>query len=272
MAMGGSVQSGGSGGTSAGSGGTPTGLGGTTSGTGGVPGDSGGGSVTDAGMVPLIFDTGGFVSMMSNTLGIQGAFYGYGDGQSQTAPNAGNCQTAGHTTCSTNMVAIDANTQTICATGIAAQVIGADGGPPDYSGIFGAGIGVDLNNPGGDAGVKMGYNAMSHGVVGIGFTLTPAPGSTTAAYGSDFRVEFPATGQDSIGANLPARYNMVTPGSTTVDSLFSTARVFYLNAGAGDGEALDTTAILSIQWHVATNVMAAIPFNYCLSNIQMLTQ
>ena len=33
----------------------------------------------------------------------------------------------------------------------------------------------------------------------------------------------------------------------------------------------DATKILSIQFHVVTNTMSAVPFNYCISNLRALT-
>ena len=60
----------------------------------------------------------------------------------------------------------------MCTNGTAAQVIDGDGGKSDYTAIFGAGIALDFNNPGGDGGAAKGYQHMTP-YVGIGF-ISPA--------------------------------------------------------------------------------------------------
>src|SRR6185295_16878031 len=73
----------------------------------------------------------------------------------------------------------------LCTSGTAAQVLAIAGGTmPDYTNMWGAGVGLDLNNAGGDAGVKMPYNATMNGVTGICFNIDMVPAGT-------LRVEFP---------------------------------------------------------------------------------
>jgi hypothetical protein len=231
---------------------------GTSTASGGSSGS--GGSVTPS-ATALTFDSGGFVAKSDMTKGIQGAFYAYGDGQGPTPGSMGTCQIAGHPTCSTITMTVDALGQKICAMGTAAMVPGT---PPDYSGVFGAGVGFDLNNAGGDSGTgKLPYDAKTAGVTGVGFNL-----DTGNTYGGDFRIEFPAQGQDSIGANAPARYDSIPAGASSVSAEFADATVGY----AVDGIAVSTNGVLSFQWHVATSTTAAVPFNFCLSNIHLLTQ
>src|ERR1700690_1040277 len=58
----------------------------------------------------------------------------------------------------------------MCTNGTTAQVLDSNGNP-DYSAIYGAGIALDLNNLGGDAGSGKGYFDMTP-YVGIGFDFT----------------------------------------------------------------------------------------------------
>jgi hypothetical protein len=250
-------------GCSASDNGPNNGTGGTSgAGTGGGTGTTatGGSSGGTPSATQLTFDSGGFVASSTMTKGVQGAFYAYGDGQGATASIMGTCQTAGITPCSTIVMTIDALGQKICATGTAAAVPTMN----DYSAVFGAGVGFDLNNGGIEAGGgKLPYNATANSVTGVGFTLEGA----TDNYGMDFRIEFPAQGQDSIGTNAPARYDTILPGSTNVEAKFADATVGY----AMDGIPVTTSAVLSFQWHVATKLAVPIPFNFCLTNIHLLT-
>lgn len=242
-------------GGSAGSG-TSTANGGSSGSSTAGMGGSGNSSATQ-----LTFDQGGFVAMSAMTKGVHGAFYAYGDGQGMAAGSQGTCQVAGHTSCSMITMTPDVIAQKICATGTAAMVPGTD-----YSAVFGAGIGLDLNNGGAEAGTgKQPYDATANGVTGVGFTL-----NATDTYGGDFRIEFPAQGQDSIGTNAPARYDSILAGSTTVNAEFADATVGYQMPP--DGIPVAKNALLSFQWHVATKTDAAIPFSFCLSNIHLLTQ
>ena len=74
----------------------------------------------------------------------------------------------------------------MCTSGTVAKIIPIVGSTMlDYNQIWGAGIGLDLNNGGGDAGaVKGTYNATAAGVLGIAFDIDTVPLAT-------LRVEFP---------------------------------------------------------------------------------
>ena len=56
----------------------------------------------------------------------------------------------------------------MCTSGTTAQVIAGTGGAPDYAGIWGSGIAVDLNSA---AGIPMPYNAPADHVTGVQFDL-----------------------------------------------------------------------------------------------------
>jgi hypothetical protein len=245
---------------STGQGGSFTGQGGSSG--AGLGGSGGGGATGPA----LTFDTGGFVPIDATMLGVTGAFYKYSDGLGANGMEPGKCQGAGHTTCSTITIMVDPAAQKICAMGTAAAVEGMD-----FANMFGSGIGFDLNNAGGDAGTgKQPYNATGKNVTGVGFKVDPG-----GTYGSGvFRIEFPAVGQDSSG-NGAEDARFFTIGTTvmqatdgSVEARFATATVEY--AATTQVAPTNGAALLGFQWHVATGT-AAIPFNFCLSNIHLLT-
>jgi hypothetical protein len=152
---------------------------------------------------------------------------------------------------------------TMCLSGTGAKVIGA---PPDYSNIFGIGIGLDFNNQNGVKGV---WNATMNHVVGFTFHLTGLTGLPSGAV----RVEFPTTQTDAMGSDSWA----ITPGKGDGDytvALTGTAGVpnhlspGFPFSGTGMEPAFDPTMMKSIQVHVATNTSAAIPVtNLCISNL-----
>src|SRR5579859_582586 len=147
-ADGGSSSGGGSSGSSSGSSG---GSSGSSSG-GSSSGDAGGGTA-----VPLTPTSTGYVDVVN--LGIIGSWYAYGDGWGPSGSPPGDCETKGlHPSSACSVITSPAPSATdgggagfppsnagMCLTGTAAQVIGT---PPDYSNIFGIGIGLDLNNTG----------------------------------------------------------------------------------------------------------------------------
>jgi hypothetical protein len=143
----------------------------------------------------------------------------------------------------------------MCLTGTAAQVIGT---PPDYSNMFGIGIGLDLNNSG---GTKLPYNAQQNKVVGFAFDITglPSPGT--------IRVEFPIPGTDTSG---DAYSETVAAGATHMQILFtdkSFGPSFTPPTGTTE-PAFDPTQVESIQFHVVTNTSAATTVtNFCINNL-----
>ena len=172
-------------------------------------------------------------------------------------------------------------TGAMCLTGNAAKVITPDGGTaPDYSDIFGIGIGLDFNNMG---GVKSAYNATANKVVGVTFTLS---GVSTLPSGS-LRVEFPTTQTEDGGAHPTDDSYDIQPAAdgsyTVLWTQFAGAPVVIpapdanisyippVDGGLAAEPPFDPTQLLSIQFHVATNTMAAIPvMNLCVSNLNAI--
>src|SRR5688500_14205373 len=93
--------------------------------------------------VAVMPDTTGWVDKTGNTVMIQGAWYSYGD---QT-----DCVAAGHqaSECSKITMPLEGpfmNTGgKMCTSGTAAKVLNNAAAMPDYTGMWGAGIALDLN-------------------------------------------------------------------------------------------------------------------------------
>jgi len=245
----------------------------SSSGTGGTMGTGSGGSAGPA--VDIIPDATGWVDKTSNTIGVQGAWYAYGDGYEMNMP-PGKCQMAGHQTSECSSITKPDVTKTgfpqdtpgkMCTAGMVAAVI--DMVPPktgkDYSNIFGNGIGLDLNAPGG-TDPKADWDAVAAGVKGISFEIDMKP---TAG----LRVEFPskatdadpmAPGGDYWGATSAYPNSPVEVGVNTILWDMTAAKI----AGP-KGHVFDPHAIESIQFHVPASGTAS-SYSFCISNLKML--
>jgi hypothetical protein len=241
-----------------------------SAGSAGSAGSSGSGGAPAGGVV-IMPDPTGWVDGMAegNTFGVQGAWYPYGDAYGEAK-----CMTVGmHTAaeCSTittpdPLVMGFANTAgKMCTAGTVAQVINGPGTVmmPDYSNIWGAGIGLDLNATGGDNSVKSVFDFTAKGITGISFEIdtVPLPG---------LRVEFPmpateghADGSNYWGAAMTFPPSPVVPGVNVV----KWAEV----QGPRGAIAFDASQVLSIQFHVPASAAASGTFNYCISNLTFLT-
>ena len=241
-------------------------------GAGGSGGSAGSGAGTGGGGANVIIpDATGWVdgAAEGNTFGVQGAWYPYGD-----AYGDAKCVAAGHdpaTECAI-ILTPDPNTPgfpnengKMCTSGSVAQVIDVPGMPmtPDYSNIWGAGIGLDLNATGGDNSVKSVFDFTAKGITGISFEIdtVPLPG---------LRVEFPmpateghADGSDYWGASMNYPNSPVMPGVNVVK---------WADVKAPRGAIpFDPSQVLSIQFHVPSSASGAGTFNYCISNLTFLT-
>jgi hypothetical protein len=231
--------------------------------------------------VPLTPDANGYVGPTSNPIGIRGAWYGFGDGWGLNGAPPGVCETTGMhppSACSTITFPPAASASdagdggftstfpqstpgTMCLSGTAAQVLGAD-----YTNMFGIGIGLDLNNPG---GVRMPYDATANRVRGFSFTVSGIPA------GVSVRVELPIPATDATGDAWSL--TLSTDGPHTVD--LSTAapdpnglRPAFVPTGTQP--AFDATQIESIQFHLPTNTSTAIAIPaaspLCVDNLQAI--
>jgi hypothetical protein len=235
--------------------------------------------------IPINPDANGYFDG-SNAAGVVGAWWAIGD---DYGPNgvagAGDCPMAGFpdTECSriylpTPGAPFRPSPSGMCARGSAAQVIGLDGGPPDYSVIWGNTIGFGLNYPMAadvipDSGMSSApsdasvaargqYDAPARGVTGIAFDIdTPPPGN--------LRVEFQTLGTE----NSSAYWGGAAFNNSPVFSGHNEIRwadvggPVYLPAPPP----FDATKLEAVQFHVPSGADGAINYMYCVNNIVMLT-
>jgi hypothetical protein len=248
------------------------------------PGGDGGPSVYPAGAIPLTPTATGFV--MEPTSGVIGAWYAYGDSVGSAASVTStdfadsDCAKAGYTATQCSQIttpipgmpfAPDATTGAMCTAGIAAQVLPA--GTPDYTDFFGAGIGLDFNNPGGDAGVKMPKDLSAYKGVSFDFSGTMIPA------GNKIRVNFPFMnehGNDSPywAANKTDDHSTLSTTSTNKVLWGSVLGPAYLATQPTPvtAPAFDPTQVISIQFQVFTNATTATPYAFCVNHLALLTE
>jgi hypothetical protein len=162
-----------------------------------------GGCVSSGGSPPegadqlLIPDGDGRIDgIMSGTTGIEGAWFAYSDSTDAQGIPGGVCQANGHllAQCST-VITPDPAAQRfpptvvdgfidlgMCVVGVDAQVISDSNGQPDFSHIWGLGIGMRL------AAGQAYYDAPAHGVAGFAFDIDSEPPP-----GGGIRVQLPTS-------------------------------------------------------------------------------
>lgn len=213
----------------------------------------------------------GFINDAS---GVIGAWYAYGDGND--GANPGVCQTMGMhlpSECSVIQAPIPgmpfapagSSLAQMCTSGIVAQVIGD---PLDYSNIFGAGIGLDLNNPGldGGTGMKMPFDTQAKKIIGVAFDLDEVPASK-------LRIEFPfGTSATAAGVWKPDKSSFASPVSPGHNVLLFSSVTQPGYVKAADMVAFDPKTITSIQFHVPTNTSASAPYHFCIDQLALIVQ
>jgi hypothetical protein len=246
---------------------------GSSSGTSsGSSSESDSGSPATGTGVALSPDPSGYIDPSSNTLGIQGAWFAYGDCWGTNGAPPGDCETKGmHATsaCSSitspmaGMAADDGGFMstfpqttpgTMCLSGTAAKVVGGD-----YSNMFG-------NN---QNGVTMTYDATANHVVGFSFHLSGIP----AASPIRIELDIPATDTSGDAWSMTA----MADGDYTVDLTSSASDPHPLKPSFSSTTAqpaFDATKLEAIQFHVVTNITAAITIPMgtplCVSNFQAI--
>ena len=173
-------------------------------------------------------------------------------------------------------------TNGMCTSGIGAKVIDSPvTSSPDYSDLFGGGIGLDFNNPGGDAGMKGDIDLSKY--TGISFTMTAFQAGIPA--GNKLRVNFPFTGEhgtdspywaanktddhstiDTSGGVNVVHWNQVLgPAYLLTRTPAVTVPPFYPGPGAG------VNVVQAIQFQVFTNTSTTTPYGFCVNNLTLLT-
>jgi hypothetical protein len=192
----------------------------------------------------------GWVDGTSNDLGIQGALFEYADSFSAV-----------------NLMANVAGPPA-CLKGTAAKVeMGCQIVPPAtdcYGTYWGAALGLNLNQPI-DPATNMGvdpplpYDAEAHGITGFAFMVT----GTTIPLGMRFKVENDST-------------EFCTPSAKTLKSgpnaLYFNGTDLVSECWTTGGMPAPRTGLIKIAWHVVTNASAAIPFDFCIEDIRVLTE
>jgi len=258
--------------------------------SGGSSGTSSGGTggTAPSGNSTLVPDRTGWVDRDAegNTVGVQGAWYPYGDQYgvakcinvgkhdpsecssiSSPDPLESGFPNENGVMCTTGEVAVVLN----CGPGIPACAEGT----PDYSNIWGAGIGLDLNAEGAtDAGPgeKHPYNPEDHDVVGVAFDLDRIPLN-------QLRVEFPmelpdgSSTEDHLdGSPYWGADNRYPPSKVVVGR--NEFRWADVAAPRPENYTFDRTKILAIQFHVPAVVSGTerSPYEFCISNLTFLVE
>jgi hypothetical protein len=186
----------------------------------------------------------GFIAGASNEVGIQGYFYTFDD-------NAD----GGNSTILPEDFAMAAGS-TICANGTAAQVVNGADGMPAYGTYWGAGIGLNLADPG---------------------TNMPGPWSRGKVVGFSFNVTgtgVPPAGQFRFKANFydgTAINNDYCVNATTGANTFMLNQIVNACYTPGGAPLTATAQLQALQWQVATVTDAPTPFNYCIENLKAIT-
>jgi hypothetical protein len=228
--------------------------------------------------VPILPDSNGWVERSSNSLGIQGAWYPYGDGTDGTvAMGKGSCQAKGKhadSDCSAIVAPVpgagtfapsDRKTGRMCTSGVVARVadivVGGANPTPDYNNMWGAGIGLDLAGATGDRS-KGSIDVVAKRITGFSFAIdnVPSPGlrvelATRATDGS-------SAGHNYWGATAAYPPSPVKAGTNTVH---------WADFVGPKGTGTDTGHVQSIQFHVPTTTASTESYSFCISNLTMLT-
>lgn len=217
-----------------------------------VAGACGGKSSAPAGEADdgvLLYQMAGRVDGASNSLGIQGAAFDVGDPASQANLDV----TQGGKAC---LKGIAAKIDSLCIQ----QQTGTD----CFAVYFGAYLGENLNQVGDpqmlEAGSPMPFDAS--GLKGFSFDVE---GATIPVRGS-----FRFNAQDAAGTNYesPAATAIVKGSNTMLfTQLFKDP--FHSNGPSADSA---KAALTRISWQVVSNQTAAVPFDFCISNVRALPE
>jgi hypothetical protein len=252
-----------------------TGTGG--SGTGGSPGRS----------IPLMPSSTGWVQDVVS--GVIGPWYSYGDGVGPGAgPNQGadaansSCQLAGFPPYDCSQInspppgmvfpPSDPATGKMCTSGTAAQVLLKDSAP-DYADLWGAGIGLNFNEPDPDAGGPGTFDMSSYRGIAFDFSADVLP-----AYA--MRVNFLFKGMHGydapywMGATMsasPLTGTTAYPQHVEIDWP-DVGGPFYLmqEVPPVPVPTFDPTAVESIQFLVFTNANTTTPYSFCVANLALV--
>jgi len=288
--------------------GSSSGGGSTGGGGASASGGAGGASATDYVTMP---SATGFVDHTENMFGIQGAWYPYGD-QYGPPPGGAKCTNIGKhmggTTAPPAECSIidrpDAVTPNapfnntggmMCTSGTAAQILPCTAGlvssgcPTfDYSNMWGAGIGFNLNQDKmEDGGAKHTWNPDTYGVKGIAFDIDMVPltklriefamqlpAGTVAADGTTpiLTTDDHPDGAPYWGASSAFPPSPVVPGHNVIHWAEVKSPYQTMGAPAATHYNFDRTQILAVQFHALPAKTARGAYSFCIHNLTLLTE
>ena len=147
----------------------------------------------------------------------------------------------------------------ICAKGVA-TVVGMDPatGMAAYSQQWGAGLAFDLAGMGG-SDVKGVFNAVTAGIRGFMFDITTSTPPAPMTLRVNFTSQATGTGSHFVTVALPTLPNQ---------------EILFDDAFQGDWVAtkvpIPKDQLEAVQFQVFTNATAAVPFDFCVSNMRVI--
>jgi hypothetical protein len=230
---------------------------GGSAGMGGNAGESEGGEAGAAGDDTLTWDIGGYIAANANSFGIRGSWFFETDCADAT-PKGLPCTTPDPSLSGPDFLpGWSLTKEQVCVKGTAPQVINDPmTGMPAYLEQWGARLGFELNSSGAGRGA---FDAEAQGIKGFGFdiittTLPPLP--------ADVRVNVHATNNDGeehfVTAALP-RASFMLLFDDALQGTWVTAPVL-----------LDTTELTAVSFQIYTSLVAAKPFDFCVSNVRVI--
>jgi len=213
-------------------------------------------------------DATGWIAASSNSLGIQGQWYAYGDGQGPDGLRDGVCQAAGHADSECSVIKSPtpgapgfANRGgKMCTSGTVTRVLELNGAP-DYGNMFGTGIGFNLaSTPSGEPGL---FDARAHRVIGVQFDLDHVPAAGLYVGFATPASNAGSLGPDYWGANPEFQSSPVVVGTNTV--LFT-----QVQSPGPNTVPVDVTQLESMQFQVRSSTTQSSTFAYCISNVKAL--
>jgi hypothetical protein len=224
--------------------------------------------------VRLAPDTTGWIDASTNSFGIHGYWYAWTDGVGADGVAAsGGCESAGGfapaqcssvtTPVPTPQAPFPNKGEPLCTSGVAARVLNGTNGLPDYTNIFGGGIGFMLNQVmNGDATTVGSFDAVAAGIKGISFDIDRVPPA--------LRVEVTTPATQYMPAYWAGDTSQISPvvAGTNTFRWSNITGPMYLAAPPP----FDPMSIQLVQFHIITNATAATPYSFCISNVKVLTQ
>jgi len=233
--------------------------------TGGSPGATGGGNGTGDGVEgTVIFDgTGTWVdgSGPAGEYNIQGAFFVLEDSVENGSPVSDGLT---HTDLTPD--SFDESTAKPCVSGTVAQVTNADGGECDpagsdcqWSAQWGGGIGLNLNETGGEASTQSPTDLVAAGVKGFSFRISGDVGGATLR----FKIKDAANNAEDFCTSI-------VPNSVNTVLISELKHQCWGSAGT---LSVDATQATQLQWQIVTSASASYTVsNFCIEEIAVVTE